>query len=408
MPSSFWRWVEQTLRSDISKHKVRLIFGARQTGKSTLLQRLAPADAIFINLQSRRERLRFERGEEELLRMLRAERKSRTVLIDEIQKAPALLDDIQLLYDENPEKFEFFLTGSSARKLRTSAANLLPGRAHQYHLFPLILAEREGFGPSETLPVPDERPSLQGFPTSDIESMLICGNLPGISLEADLTRKATLESYAEIYVEEEIRREALVRNIGAFSRFLELAALESGQVMNLSGLSQQSGIPIATLRAFYQVLVDTFIGFWLQPFAGRTRRRLLTTPMFYFFDQGVRNALAGIPLTKESLRLQAGTLFQQWAVTELWRRCGYLGRGYRLHFWRSVSGAEVDMVLETPEEAIPIEVKWTENPRGTDARHLISFLKTYPAQARRGYIVCRCPHRLQISDQVTAIPWQKM
>lgn len=402
------RWIEGQLRGAMSKHKVRIVFGARQTGKSTLLRGLAPPNALFINLQDRRERLRFERQPDELIKMLRAEHGSRTVLIDEIQKVPALLDDIQLLYDENPKRFEFILTGSSARKLRTSAANLLPGRAHQYHLFPLISKERQDTLPSVILGLKHSKPFHPGFPAPDIETILIYGNLPGIVLEKEITRRATLESYAEIYLEEEIRREALVRNIGPFSRFLELAALEAGQVMNLTNLSQQSGIPVVTLRSFYQVLVDTFIGFWLDPFTGRTRKRLLTTPMFYFFDLGVRNALARIPLTKQSIKLQAGTLFQQWAVTELRNRCGYLGHSFRLYFWRSVSGAEVDIILETPEELIPIEVKWTENPRQTDARHLISFIKNYPKQARRGFIVCRCPHRLQISEQITAIPWQEM
>jgi predicted AAA+ superfamily ATPase len=387
---------------------VRLIFGARQTGKSTLLRRLAPANFLFINLQDRKERLRFERQPDELVNMLRAEPKPRTVLIDEIQKVPSLLDDVQLLYDENPKRFEFILTGSSARKLRSSAANLLPGRSHQYHLFPLIVSERRNAKPSVILPMPDNKSFHPGFPLTDIETILIYGNLPGIILEDEATRKATLESYAEIYLEEEIRREALVRNIGPFSRFLELAALEAGQLVNLTKLSQESGIPLATLRSFYQVLEDTFIGYLLLPFTGRTRKRLLTTPIFYFFDLGVRNALARIPLTKETLRLQAGTLFQQWAVTELWHRCNYLGRNYRLYFWRSVSGAEVDIVLETPEEIIPIEVKWTVSPRQTDTRHIVSFIKTYSQRAKRGFIVCRTPHRLQLTLQIMAIPWQEL
>ncbi len=402
------RWIEQKLRSSLSLHKVRLIFGARQTGKSTLLRRLAPSNALFINLQDRRVRLRFERQPDELIRMLKAESRKRTVLIDEIQKVPALLDDIQLLYDEDPERFEFILTGSSARKLRYSTANLLPGRAHQYHLFPLISTERQDANSSIILPMAIDKSLHHGFPKVDIETLLLYGNLPGIVMEQEPTRKATLESYAEIYLEEEIRWEALVRNVGHFSKFLELAALESGQIMNLTKLSQQSGIAVATLRSFYQVLIDTFIGYWLPPFRGRTRKRLLTTPMFCFFDLGVRNALARISLTKQSLQIQAGTLFQQWVLTELWHRCGYLGRNYCLYFWRTVSGAEVDIVLETPDEVIPIEVKWTDNPRETDARHVKLFMQTYPNRAKRGFIVCRSPHRLQITKQITAIPWQEM
>lgn len=402
------RWIRQSLEGPISRHKVKLLFGARQTGKSTLLRSLISADALFINLQDRRERLRFERHPEELVGMLRAETKFRTVLIDEIQKVPTLLDDVQLLYDEDPERFEFILTGSSARKLRFSSANLLPGRAHQYHLFPLVLPERREVKNSTIFPLPINRNFRPEFPAADIEAILVYGNLPGIVCEKEETRRATLESYAEIYLEEEIRREAVVRNIGPFGQFLELSALEAGQLMNLTKISNQSGIPVTTLRSFYQVLVDTFIGYWLLPYKRQDRKRLFTTPVFYFFDLGVRNALARLPLTRQILQVQAGTLFQQWVITELWHRCSYLGRNYRLYFWRTVSGAEVDVVLETPESLIPIEVKWTDNPKPKDARHLLTFIQTYPQQAKHGFIVCRVPHRLQITHNVTAIPWQEL
>ena len=408
MIKTFPRWIEQKIVGSRSKDKVRLVFGARQTGKSTLLRRIAATNAIMINLQDRRQRQRFERQTDELVNMLRAERRHRMVLIDEIQRVPALLDDIQLLYDENPHRFDFILTGSSARKLRVTSANLLPGRVHQYHLFPLIAIERKAPLRSVLLPVASSSTWQPGFPSADIKEMLIYGSLPGVVMEPVSTRQATLETYAEIYLEEEIRREALVRNIGPFAQFLELAALEGGREMNLTGLSQQSGVPIATLRSFYQVLVDTFVGFWVGPFTFRSRKRLLTTPRFYFFDVGVRNALARLPLNRELIRLQAGELFHQWVVTELWHRCQYLGRGYRLAFWRTVSGAEVDLVLQTPKEVIPIEIKWTDTPRYTDARHLKTFLEIYPKEAKRGFIICRAPHRLELTKHITAIPWQEI
>ena len=118
--------------------------------------------------------------------------------------------------------------------------------------------------------------------------------------------------------------------------------------------------------------------------------------------------MSRLPLSEQILNLQAGSLFQQWVVTELFNRINYLGRQYRLYFWRTVSGAEVDVILETPKELIPIEVKWTDNPRPADARHLHSFLAEFPRRAKRGFIVCRAPRRLQMSERVTAIPWQDM
>ena len=176
----------------------------------------------------------------------------------------------------------FIITGSSARRLRGVSANLLPGRVHQYHIFPVVLDERNVDRKSTLLPLPLKRNWNPGFPVPAIEEMLLYGNLPGVIQETRNSRKATLEAYSEIYLEEEIRREALVRRIGPFARFLELAALESGNIMNLTGLSQQLGIAVTTLRTFYQVLVDTFVGYWLMPFSTRSRKRLLTTPKFYF------------------------------------------------------------------------------------------------------------------------------
>jgi len=408
MRDIFPRWIEKKLRGRESKGKIKLLFGARQTGKSTLLKQLFKPGAIVLNLQDRGERQRFERQPDELVRMLRAIAKPKMVLIDEIQKVPTLLDDVQMIYDETPDKFEFIITGSSARRLRGVSANLLPGRVHQYHIFPVVLDERTLDRKSTLLPLPLKRDWNPGFPPPVLEEMLLYGSLPGVIQETRNSRKATLEAYSEIYIEEEIRREALVRQIGPFARFLELAALESGNIMNLTGLSQQSGIAVATLRTFYQVLVDTFVGYWLMPFSTRSRKRLLTTPKFYFFDTGVRNTLARIPLMKDVLRLQAGTLFEQWAATELWHRCNYLGREYRLSFWRTVSGSEVDLILETPDEVIPIEIKWTTSPQVSDVRALEAFLKDYPKIAHRGFIVCRIPYRLQITKHILAIPYRDL
>jgi len=405
MKKIFPRWIEKKLTGRESKGKIKLLFGARQTGKSTLLKQLFKPGALVINLQDRSERQRFERQPDELVRMLMAIHKPTMVLIDEIQKVPTLLDDIQMIYDKTPDKFEFIITGSSARRLRGVSANLLPGRVHRYHIFPVVLDERNLDRNPTLIPLPLNRNWKPGFLPWTIEEILLYGNLPGVIQETRNSRKATLEAYCEIYLEEEIRREALVRQIGPFAHFLELAALESGNIMNLTGLSQQSGIAVATLRTFYQVLIDTFVGYWLMPFSTRSRRRLLTTPKFYFFDTGVRNTLARIPLSEDVLRLQAGTLFEQWVTTELWHRCNYLGREYRLSFWRTVSGSEVDLILETPDEVIPIEIKWTTSPQISDARSLETFLDAYPKLAHRGFIVCRVPHTLQITKRVLAISY---
>ncbi|OGS21055.1 MAG: hypothetical protein A2252_03945 [Elusimicrobia bacterium RIFOXYA2_FULL_39_19] len=408
MKQVYQRWIKNKITSSVSKNKIKLIFGARQTGKSTLLKELSDNKSVVINLQDRSERIRFERNPQELTGMLKAIKTSQTVLIDEIQKVPQLLDDIQSIYDENPSKYNFVITGSSARKLRGVSVNLIPGRVHQYHSFPVIMCERKKSKQSAVLEMPLEKNWAPGFPEPDIESMLLYGSLPGIIQEKPESARATLEAYAELYIEEEIRKESLVRNIGQFSRFLELAALESGNIMNLTGLSQQSGIAVTTLSLFYQVLVDTFVGYWLKPFSSKSRKRLLTTPKFYFFDTGVRNALARLAFDKNTLKLQSGLLFEQWVITELLHRCAYLGREYRLSFWKTVSGVEVDLVLEKPGEVIPIEVKWTDSPNYSDAKSLEIFLDTHPKICHHGFIVCRTPRRLQITKRVMAIPYDEL
>jgi predicted AAA+ superfamily ATPase len=214
-----------------------------------------------------------------------------------------------------------------------------------------------------------------------------------------------LEAYVDLYLEEEIRREALVRSLGPFQQFLELAAIESGRIINLSNLSRESGVPVATLRTYYQVLEDTFVGYRIPAFGATGRKRVLTTPRFLFYDNGVRNAAARYRFSSDLLRTQTGQLFENWVGQELLHRCLYAGRAYRLSFWRTVHGAEVDYVLETPDEVIPIEVKATESPVLTDASHLRLFLDTYPERCRRGFVVCRCRAPRRLSDRVEAIPW---
>ncbi len=402
------RTLESSLRSEVSLGKVRLLFGARQTGKSTLLQRVADKGALLFNLQERRTRLEMERDPRVFTQILESGGQGpRVVCVDEIQKVPALLDEVQYLYDTYPGRFRFLLTGSSARKLRTSSANLLPGRAHLFHLSPLVLGERRGAQCSKVFPASDA-PTAGEFPEPAIEDLLLFGSLPGVILEREDSRVRTLEGYVDLYLEEEIRREALVRNVGAFQQFLELAAAESGQIINLTNISRESGVPVATLRTYYQVLEDTFVGYRIPAYGVDGRKRVLTTPRFLFYDNGVRNAAARYRFSEDLLKTQMGLLFENWVGQELMARCRYAGRSYRLSFWRTAHGAEVDYVLQSPEEDVPIEVKATESPTPADGAGLRRFLETYHQRARRGFIVCRCRQPRRLAENIEAIPWWRL
>lgn len=416
------RHLEQVLSGPLSRHKVRLLFGARQTGKTQLLRHLlaGPSTHLF-DLQDSAERRRFEADPAAFGREVRALPAAiRTVAVDEIQKVPALLDEVQALFDSAPRRWQFYLTGSSARRLRARSANLLPGRSHAYRLHPVCGWEvaRVAGSPEPALPqaVVGRRsrgrrtasgggPTPPPFPVQRLDRVLLIGCLPGVRGEPAATARATLATYVEHYLEEEIRREALVREIGPFLVFLRLAALESGRQVNLARLSQESGVPMSTLKSHYQVLVDTFVGHWIPPYAGRSRKRLLTSPRFHFFDVGVRNAAAEVGLEPRVSDELGGPLLEQWVAQELVARADYSGRGHRVSFWRTTYGVEVDLVWESPREDLPIEVKWTARPRPQDARHLETFLDEFPRRAHRGLLVCRCPRPQQLTDRVTAIPW---
>jgi predicted AAA+ superfamily ATPase len=403
------RWLERRLLGFTSKDKVRIIFGARQTGKTVLLNRLlSGSDAVIFNLQDVRLRQRMERDPAILRRELQALGPDiQSVGIDEIQKVPALLDEIQFLYDQEPSRWQFFITGSSARKLRAHSANLLPGRCHLFHLFPVARCEEREY---EGVMLPDQSLSKGEFPKVSLQEKLLRGDLPGVRCEADEAADATLDAYVENYLEEEIRREGLVKNMGRFHTFLRLAAGASGRHTNITKLSQESGVPASTIRSHYQLLVDTFTGHWVKSYRKSSRKRLVTTPRFLFFDMGVCNVASGMFIAgvKELSSEQGGRLLEHWIGLELYRRSKYLGRQYDVFFWRTSSGAEVDYVWQTPACDIPVEVKWTENPVPRDARHLETFLDLYPERASKGYLVCRTAQSQQLTDRVMAIPWERM
>ena len=385
-----------------------MILGARQTGKTVLLRHLLPADqTVVFDLQDTRLRRQFERVPAHLRDELKTLGNDiANVVIDEIQKVPELLEEVQLIYDGNPSRWQFFLTGSSARKLRQHSSNLLPGRSHVYHLYPAVRCEEAAYKARVTTMAHKAAASV--FPARSLEKRLIYGNLPGISGEAGEVADATLDSYVENYLEEEIRRESLVKNIGAFDIFLRLAACESGMQVNLTRLSRECGVPASTLKIYYQVLVDTFVGYWVRSYGRSGRKRLLITPKFMFFDLGVRNTAARLSIVERLDPDTGGRLLEQWVGIELIHRAAYAGRRHDVTFWRTASGAEVDFIWHSPDEDVPIEVKWTENPRSEDARHVATFLDLYPEKAKRGLVVCRVSRARQLTDKVMAIPWNEL
>lgn len=396
----YGRSLQQRIGLSGTPGKIVLLFGARQTGKTTLLRHLMGEKAHFINLQDRRLRRRYETDTGLLLRELEARPEIETVVIDEIQKVPDLLEDVQLLYDRDLGRWRFILTGSSSRRLKRGSANLLPGRSIVYTLTPVMQAECR---PSVLLPIAS--PPEPRFPERSLEDCLLYGSLPGLYGEDRGIWAETLATWADLYIENEIRQENIVRDMGAFSRFIEAAALESGRIVNYTKLASTIGVAVNTLRNFFQVLEDTFLGMRVPSFT-ETRRRVSKAPRFVLFDLGIRNALAGLSFSKDLIRTGGGELFEQWVLAELYHRAATLGAGYSVSSWRTAGGAEVDAILRTPNETIPVEIKWTDSPRPSDARHVETFLDLNP-RAERGFVVCRAPSRQALTPRVTALPWNE-
>lgn len=404
------RFMARTLNERLKKPFVDIVFGARQTGKTSLLQELLEPTLTY-NLADPAEQSRLAADPGTFRRECEAlplGDKPHVVFVDEAQLLPSVFDSVQVLYDGAPRRWKFVLCGSSARKLRAAGANLLPGRAVMHHLHPLILQERPPLKSSckcgYVLPV-DWR-SDYAFPAADLEDRLAYGDLPGIATLETEDKKPILSSYADIHLHEEIRREGLVRNWSAFVNFLHLAALESGNTLNYSKLSTEVGVSVPTIKSHYQLLEDMFVGFSVRAFSGSSRKNLLSTPKFLFFDLGVRHAAAGITPGPEVVAANPGSVFEQWVGAELYRRLAYLKQG-SLSYLRTKSGAEVDYIVELGDRLLPIEVKWTARPTGKDTRHLTSFIEEQP-RADEGYVVCRCPRLQKLTDRITAVPWQML
>ena len=251
------RWIQGSLGRDLRQPFVHILFGARQTGKSTLLGHLLPAPSLHYNLADPEERSRLLADPGTFRReceALPASRDPHVVVVDEAQAIPAIFDAVQVLYDRDRLRWRFVLCGSSARKLRSTGANLLPGRSLLHRLLPLVLAERpapaSAFAASLVLPMP---PTTAGstFPAAALEERLAYGDLPGVVLLGQSQRARILATFATVYLEEEIRREALVRDWGAFVNFLRLAARESGNIVNYAGISRDVGLSVPTVKSHY-------------------------------------------------------------------------------------------------------------------------------------------------------------
>lgn len=303
------------------------LLGPRATGKSYLIREQLQNSALIINLLSSDIYLRLLNNPSELASIIAGQNK-RIVVIDEIQRIPALLNEVHRLIEE--EKITFLLTGSSARRLKGENVNLLAGRAWQANLFPLISKEIENF---------------------ELEKYLLYGGLPAVY--SSKYPQEELFSYVETYLREEIQAESLLRKIPAFSRFLKTSALTSGQILNFTSIASDSAVPASTIREYYHILEDTLIGFMVPAWTKSIKRKAISTAKFYYFDIGVKNTLAGIKNIDPNSDLY-GQAFEHFIILEIRAYLSYQRIKQNLCYWRSKHGHEVDVIVG---DELAVEIK---------------------------------------------------
>jgi predicted AAA+ superfamily ATPase len=367
----------------LSSHKSVLLLGPRQVGKSTLAKTLKPAR--MINLMDERQYVTYLKDPGRLGREMGALPRASLIMVDEIQRTPALLNTIQALLDGGC-KHRFLITGSSARKLKRGHANLLPGRVLVEHLDPLSFWEMG-----------------RQF---DLDKVLRIGALPGVYLEDNRTAEDLLESYGQTYLREEIQSEALTKNLGSYARFLDIAAETSGQWINYSKLSSDSEIPKETLRRFFTLLEDTLIVHRVPAFRPKvSKRRVSQRERFVFFDIGVRNALLGIHRGTLSPS-ERGHLFEQWLFLQLVAFDHAHRKGWKFSSFRTDTGAEVDWILDTGSKLIAIECKLGKNVSDHDLKGLNTFSQ-YASKPPVKYVLYTGDTAQKFSGSELVVPYQE-
>ncbi len=365
------------------------LFGARGTGKTTWLEeQYPPGDKnLWIDLLNDDQEKQYRKRPQLLDSILTQAAKDKSlpsvIIIDEVQKVPKLLDIAQSWIRKR--KLLFILTGSSARKLKRGAGNLLGGRANVYSMFPLT--------------------SLEIGSQFNLQKALEWGTLPEPwFLSSDRERSGFLRAYASTYLKEEILQEQLIRKIDPFRDFLEVAAQCVGQPLNFEKIGRDVGVDHKTIQAYFGILEETLVGIMLRPFHRSLRKSALQQPKFYYFDTGVQRQLSGalgIPLLPQSSLY--GQVFEAWLIQEIIRLSIYREKDFRFSFFRSKHGTEVDLILSKGQRHVAIEIKAATSVDWVEVRTLARLVADFPGKCEAFY-VSQDPQAQEVA-QVSCLHW---
>ena len=379
--------LKRLLKADIPQGQSIFLFGPRKTGKSTYIKNHFPK-SIYYDLLKTDEYLRLSKEPYQLreeIQSLDKEKLKHPIIIDEVQRVPLLLNEVHWLI-ENTEAY-FILCGSSARKLKKESANLLGGRAWDYKFFPLVTRE---------------------IPDFDLLRALQHGLVPQHYLAKN--PKKFFQAYLNTYLKEEIKEEGLVRKLPEFSRFLDSLAYSHAELTNYSNVARDCGVDSKTVKEYYQILIDTLIGSYIEPFSKKGGRETISaTPKFYLFDLGIANHIMKKNIT-ELKGKDAGNAFEHFILMELIAYRGIYDKDFEVKFWRTKSDLEVDFILTCLKDVkAAIEVKISDNIHKSDIKGLIAFKEENPEVP--AYVVCQIPRARTISTkdglEIKALPWQE-
>ena len=336
----------------LPKNRSLFLFGPRATGKTTLIRTKFP-NAIYIDLLDDKKYQKLLAHPDQLADFIPKNNKE-IIIIDEVQRVPELLNEVHRLI-ETDKTYRFILTGSSARKLRRQGVNLLAGRALTYQLHPLSAVE-----------LGDD---------FSIEFANKYGSLPTIFTQNDPEKY--LYSYVKTYLQEEVMQEGLTKNLQAFARFLEVASFSVGSIINATSIAQEVMVERKVIENYFSILEDLMVGYKLQVFTRRAKRRLVSKPKFYFFDTGVYRALrpSGVIDTIQEID---GIALENLFFQNLIAVNDSLNLNYKFYYYRTVSGTEVDFIAYGPKGFHAFEIKSSKNLISKHFRGLKSFSKDYP------------------------------